>query len=62
MTLTFKEEWRVETIGGGITGTHDEVKTWVGHFHEAYGDTYDETIHFQRRFLTEWVDVEPDFD
>jgi hypothetical protein len=53
----FTEEWHVESVGGGTTGTRDEIEKWVEEWHAEYGDRY--SIHVQRRVVSEWEPCEP---
>lgn len=51
-------EWGVDSIGGGMTGTADEVRAWLDGWHGEYGARFDETIHLRRRKAAgEWEDA-----
>lgn len=51
-----REEWHVESIGGGITGTRAEADAWIAEWRNEYGDRYE--IHVRRRVVIEtpWED------
>jgi hypothetical protein len=50
-----REEWHVESIGGGITDTREEAVRWVDEWRSEYGDQY--PIEVRRRLVGEWQDA-----
>jgi hypothetical protein len=50
------EEWHVESIGGDITGSYEEVRKWVRDWIDEHGDAYDITVRRRTITTTPWVD------
>lgn len=58
-----REEWSVDSVGGGVTGTRAEIEQWLDSVHDEYGSQFDGSIHIRRRLVieSEWLDVELDW-
>ena len=50
-----RDDWRVESIGGGIEGTREEAQRWVAAWRDEYGDAYAIEVQ-RRRAASEWHD------
>lgn len=58
MSVRFTEEWCIESIGGGISGTREDAEAWREAWLSEYGDKYE--INVQRRYVSEWEDANLD--